>query len=334
MKPIEFQRVLDSGQFPSLLFLHGEETYLLDRAYHDLVEKVLDPADRDFNLSVFTGREASVETILDACRTLPVFAPRRLVAVKDAHLLKTEDLSRFLPYLQNPVPETVLVFSAKGIDGRLSFFREFKKKGVLVEFRRLYDNQIPGFVKDQARISGKSFTEDALVLFCRRMGNDLGEIRSELDKLCAYVAHGTLIDVEDVRQVISDTREESVFDLINAIGRRRPAEALRLLARMLDDGEPPLRILTLVVRHLRQLWQATELIKLGADRNEMAKRLRINPYFLDGLLGQSKSFSAEEYRRAFVACLQTDLALKSSGGDPGALMEKLVLGLIQGEGRQ
>ncbi|KIH77374.1 DNA polymerase III, delta subunit [Geoalkalibacter ferrihydriticus] len=334
MKPSEFQRVLESAQVPNLLFLHGEETFLLERAYHEVVEKVLDVQGRDFNFEVFTGRETSPETILDACRTLPVFAARRLVVVKDAHLLTAVDLARFLPYLKDPVPETVLLFMGRGIDGRLSFFRDFKKKGTLVEFRRLYDNQVPTFIKEQVRINGKSFTEDALALFCRRMGSDLGEIQAELNKLCTYVDERTLIDVEDVRQIISDTRAESVFDLINAIGRRRPAEALRLLGRMLDDGEPPLRILTMVVRHFRQLWQAAELLKLGAERGEMARRMRINPYFLDGLLTQSKRFNATEYRKAFTVCLQADLALKSSGGDPGALMEQLVLALIQEGERQ
>ncbi|WP_305043909.1 DNA polymerase III subunit delta [Geoalkalibacter sp.] len=330
MKSGELQRALETGRIPSLLFLYGEERFLLERAYQDVLAKVVDAAARDFNLEVFTGREATAEKVLDVCRTLPVFAPRRLVVVKDAHLLTANDLAGFLPYLNHPVPETVLLFIGRTIDGRLGFFREFKKKGTLVEFKPLYDNQIPGFVKEQARLEGKSFTEDGLALFCRRQGTDLGEIQAELLKLATYVGTRVLIDVEDVRQVVSDSRAESVFDLVNAIGQRRAAEALRLLTRMLEDGEPPLRILTMVVRHFRQLWQTAELQRLGAERGEMARRLRINPYFLDGLIAQARRFESLEFRRALAACLEVDLALKSSGGHPEAYMERLVLDLARG----
>ncbi len=332
MKPAEFQRAIESGRIPSLIYLYGDETFLVERAYHALVAKAVPPQERDFNLQVFSGRDVRAAEILDACRTLPVFNPVRLVVIQDAHQLNAGDLAPFIPYLSDPLPETILLFCGKAIDGRLAFFKEFKKKGTLVEFRRMYDNQIPAFVKEQARIGGKNFTEDGLALFCRRIGNNLGEIQAELNKLCTYLGTKPLIDIEDVKQVVSDTREESVFDLINAIGQRNPGDALRLLGRMLEDGEPPLRILTMIVRHFRQLWQAAELARQGADKGEMAKRMRINPYFVDGLVSQSRRFRGEEYRRAFTCFLETDLALKSSGGHPHALLEKLVLGLLRGGG--
>lgn len=334
MKPPEFQRAVETGRIPPLLFLYGEESYLLERAYHQVLDKVVDEASRDFNLQIFTGRETSPEVILDSCRTLPLFAACRLVVVKDADLLKADDLARFLPYLKDPVPETVLLFVGRAIDGRMTFFREFKKYGTLVEFRPLYENQIPEFVRETAKTAGKEFTEGGLALFCRRMGTGLGEIQSELNKLLAYVGKQPLIDVSDVAQVVSDTRAESVFDLINAIGKRNSTDALRLIDRMLDDGEPPLRILSMVTRHLRQLWQTSELLRLGVERGDMARHMRINPYFLDGLIGQSKKFSPEEFQRAFDALLEVDLALKSSGGHPTALMEQLVFKLLQGRQKQ
>ena len=330
MKPAEFQHAVETGRIPPLVYLYGDESFLLERAYQAILAKAVPPAERDFNLQVFSGRDLKPAEVLDACHTLPVFNPLRLIVIKEAHQLNASDLSNFIPYLADPAPETVLLFCGQGIDGRLAFFKEFKKKGTLVEFRRMYDNQIPAFVKEQARTAGKNFTEDALALFCRRLGSDLGSIQAELNKLCTYLGNRPLIDVADVNQVISDTREESVFDLINAVGQRQPGEAMRLLGRMLEDGEPPLRILTMIVRHFRQLWQAAELSRLGADKAEMAKRMRINPYFVPGLVSQSRRFSGVEYRKAFDRFLETDLALKSSGGHPHALLERLVLGLAGG----
>ena len=81
-----------------------------------MLEKVVDEASRDFNLQIFNGRGTFPEVILDSCRTLPLFAERRLVVIKDADLLKADDLARFLPYLKDPVPETVLLFIGRAND--------------------------------------------------------------------------------------------------------------------------------------------------------------------------------------------------------------------------
>ena len=94
-----------------------------------------------------------------------VITPRRLVMVKDAQLLSAESLDLLTSYLHDPSPETVLVFVGDKIDGRRKFFQDFKKTGQLVEFKKLYDNQIPAFVRDQGRSAGRTFTEDSLALF-------------------------------------------------------------------------------------------------------------------------------------------------------------------------
>jgi len=329
LKPTEFQKSLETGKIPSLVYLYGEEKFLLERTLEEVREKIVIEAVRDFNLSVFHARESAVPEILDAARTLPVLSSHRLVVVHDAHQFNASEQERFLDYLKAPCPETVLVFVGQSIDARRKFFQEFKKRGALVEFRRLYDNQIPAFVREQARAAGRSFTEEGLAWFCRRVGTNLQEVHAELIKLFTYLGERSLVDVEDVKNIVSDTREDSIFDLTNAVGQGQTGPSLRLLGRLLAEGEPPLRILTMLVRHFRQLWKAHELLAQNASRGEIIKRVKINPYFLDGLLAQARCFSEADFRLAFAHFLQTDLALKSSGAHPSALLEDLLLVLMK-----
>ncbi|MGE4345041.1 MAG: DNA polymerase III subunit delta [Geoalkalibacter sp.] len=327
MTPAELNKAVESGRIPPLIFLYGDEPFLVDQAWQRIVARAVAPEARDFNLQVFNGRDLKPEEVLDSCRTFPVFAPQRVVSVKDAGQLDADSLSRFISYLRDPLPETILLFQGEKIDGRLAFFKEFKKRGTLVEFKRLRGEQVANFVKNHARSVDKNFTEEALALFCRRVDGSLGEIQAELNKLCTYAGDKPLIDVDDVEKVVTDTRNENIFDLVNAIGRRRPSEALGILDRMIQDGEPPLRILAMIVRHFRMIWQAAEMDRLGMSRREMASRLKINPYFVEGLIGQGRRFSRSEYRQAFVRFQETDLALKSSGAHPFAIMEQLLMSL-------
>jgi len=325
MTPAELQRALADHKIPPLLCLHGEEGFLVEQAWRQVLAALV-PADaRDFNFQQFQGKEARAAAVLDAVQTLPVFAPRRLVMIKNAQDLPTAEQDGLLDYLRNPLPESVLLLVCDKIDARRKLFQAFKKAGALVEFKRLYENQIPAFIRERLRISGKLMTEDALALFNRRVGNNLQEVVGELEKLFAYLGERDLADVADVAAVVSDSRVDSIFELTNALGNGESGEALRLLGRLLADGQAPLLVLNLIVRHFRQLWLTRELIDQGAKSADVARRVGINPYFVDGLIRQARRFSTGRFRRSFDLFLEADLALKSSGAHPAPLLERLIL---------
>ncbi len=328
MTPAELSKRIQSHKVPSLLLMFGSESYLLSRMLKQLLDATVPIQDRDFNLQIFYVRESSAEQILDNAYTLPVFAQRRVVVVRGTDKFKAEDFEALLPYVKNPIPETCLIFIAEKIDRRKKFFQTVQKKGELVEFKPLYDNQIPSFVKEQVVAAGYRMTEDALAEFSRRSGTNLQEIVGELEKLFQYIGDKQVIDGEDIRAIVSDTRIDTVFDVTNAIGQRKPEEAIRLLRRLLDDNIAPLMILNMMTRHFRQLWMARELLDDGGGRADISSRLGINPYFVDGIMAQSRLFTRSNYRVAFERFLATDLALKSGGGQPDALMERLLLDLM------
>jgi DNA polymerase-3 subunit delta len=325
MNAAELARAVEERKFPPLLLLHGEESFLLERAVQRLRDRAVPPEARDFNLNTIEGREVRAQRLLDILRTFPVFASHRLVLVKDADEIPAAELDALCEYLHAPVPETLLVLTADKIDGRRKFFQEFRKRGEMVEFRRLNGSQIPAFVREQAREAGRALTEGAMALFCRRVGSGLHEVHGELVKLFSYLGEKTLADVADVAAVVSDTRVDSIFDLTNAIGRRNTGEALRLLNRLLDEGVAPLLVLNMLTRHFRQMWMARELLDSGVGGRDMAGRIGINPYFVDPLLEQARRFSPAGYRRAFELFRETDLALKSGGAHPAARLERLLL---------
>ncbi len=325
MTPAELQRALDEQRIPPLLCLCGEESYLVEQAWRQVLAATV-PADaRDFNFQQLQGKEVRAATLLDALQTLPVFAPRRLVLIKSGHELPVAEQDALLDYLRDPLPESVLLLVCAKIDARRKFFQAFKKTGGLVEFKRLYDNQIPGFIRERLRVAGRQLTEDALALFCRRVGSNLQEIVGELEKLFAYLGERDLGDVADVAAVVSDSRVDSIFELTNALGNGDSGEALRLLNRLLADGQAPLLVLNLIVRHFRQLWLTRELLEQGGGSGDVARRVGVNPYFVDGLVRQARRFSTGRFRRAFELFLDTDLALKSSGAHPAPLLERLIL---------
>lgn len=325
MTPNELNDAIRNNRLPSLVYLYGAERYFVDRSVQLITDHVVPVEARDFNLQLFTARDNSVDEILDSVRTLPVFTDLRLVIVRDADKLNAADLEALTGYVSEPVPETKLVFVGEKVDKRKKFFQQFQKTGALVEFKGLYENQIPAFVRDQAKAAGYQFTEDAMALFCRRSGTSLQEVVGELEKLFHYIGDRSLVDADDVKAVVSDTRVDSIFDLTNAIGARNTAEALRLLGRLLNDGTAPLLALNMLTRHFRQLWMTRELLDEGQGRKDISRRIGVNPYFIDGLIKQARYFEARHFRFVFEKLLAADLALKSTGNKPDVVLEQLLL---------
>ena len=84
-------------------------------------------------------------------------------------------------------------------------------------------------------------------------------------------------------------------------------------------------VLAMMTRHFRQMWKISELVSQKIPQSELPRRVGVSPYFLKGLMKQADRFDNRQYRRVFNRFLETDLALKSSGGEPRIQLEQLLL---------
>jgi DNA polymerase-3 subunit delta len=321
----ELQNILQAGTVPGLILLYGQESFFVEKGMLAVRDAVVTPENRDFNLTQFYGKDFVPNDVVEQARTFPVFAERRLVMIKNIHESRAEQLETLLDYVEDPVPETVLLLTAEKIDARRKIFQLFKKNGVSIEFKKIYENQLPSFVRDLANSSNLSLTAGALKLFCKRVGTNLAEVQGEMEKLVGYLGERDLADEADVAAIVSDTRIESIFDLTDAMGRGDRSTALTLLDRLLAEGQAPLMILAMMTRHFRQMWKISELVSQKVPQSELPRRVGASPYFLKGLMQQATRFDHRQYRQVFNRFLETDLALKSSGGEPRMQLEQLLL---------
>lgn len=174
---------------------------------------------------------------------------------------------------------------------------------------------------------GKEILSEAADLIGEQVGNHLGQIHQELEKLAAYVGDRKRIGVEDVEAVISRVRIHTVFDLTRAMGMKNGPEALRILNQMLESGESHLRILTMMVRQFRLLWIAKEMRSRGIREREIGKAVGIPDFFLQGFLAQLNSFSDRELIEGYRRLFETDVALKSRSTSKRILLENLIISL-------
>ena len=289
--------------------------------------KVLDPRTRDFNYDLYQGKEATAGKIVQAAKTLPMMAKRRLVLVRDADEMKADELAGLIPYVQKPCAETCLVLVGEKADMRLKFFTPFKKTGVLVKLEPLYDRQLPGFVRDEARLRGVTFDAGAAELLADEVGAELGQLADAVERLAVFAGDRKKITAEDIDQVIATTRQRNVFELCNAIGEGNRERSLLVLGSMLGARESGVRIVAMLARHVRQLWTANGLLAKKLDKFALAAALGMPPFFVDDVAKQARRFDRGMFERMHDAVYRADKDLKSSRLGDDRILERLVLEL-------
>jgi DNA polymerase-3 subunit delta len=196
---------------------------------------------------------------------------------------------------------------------------------VTVDCAPLREAQWLPWLKQDAERVGIRLNDDAVDLLKDACGGSLYSVRRELEKLAAYVSPGQVVTAADAAILRGTEPGASVFDLTLAIGTKNRGRALAILARNLEAGEAPLRILGSLAWQYRRLWKVKDVARQGGREGEAARTLRMDPYKVRGFLDQFPDAHLQEALQLF---LHADAKLKGgSGGRPARILEDVLLRL-------
>ena len=332
VSPAQLQTQVAQGHIAPLYAVIGEEDLFRDQAVAALKAGVLGDEGNDFNSDLFYGDEVEGSEIVACASEAAVFAARRLVIVKAADKLPARHGEALLPYLKEPNESTTIVFVAPKLDGRLKFTQALVQASVVVNCEPPRESQYIPWLAQEAERLGVRLTEDALHTLKEACGGSLYAVRRELEKLAAYVPADRPVTAEDVLTMRGTEPGASVFDLAAAIGAGQRGRALAIVARNVETGEAPLRILGSLAWQYRRIWKVKEQMRQGGREGEAARSLRMDPYKVRPFLNQ---FSDAHLREALQAFLESDARLKGGGsGRPAIVLDRLVFRLCAGGRRQ
>lgn len=321
----QFNARLKAGELSPLYLFYGEEQFLVNEALERLKPVALGEGLPDFNLDSYYCNEVDIPRLVDVIGTLPMMAKSRVVILKNAHELKTDQMGILLPVVENPVESTCFILIAKKMDQRKKFFKHFLEKGQCVKCDRPNDKDMPNWVKYIAKKHGKSISSEVADFIFQIVGNSLSDINNEMAKLVQYVGDKAEITKKDVVSAVSKLRVESVFELAKAIGEGDQAKSLYCLVNLLGHGENEVGILALISRHMRILSLVKESLKEGLNNYQIAKRVGVPPFYVHEYISQASKWSDFKLRHIHQALLLTDKALKSSPVSAHIWLENFII---------
>jgi DNA polymerase-3 subunit delta len=327
LSPSEVRRQVASGKLAPVYLVTGQderEKIALAAVFAEAVEEDF----RVFNVERLYGAETTIAAVVDAARTLPLLASRRVIVVLQAEKLiepKREgkaadaEAKMLAEYVKAPQPHAVVVFVAGGLDGRRRNAKLLLEKAVVVECGGLADrDEAAAWARQAATGRGVKISADAIALLLDRAradlsrlkGNeraryrsrdgrpavDMSRLNTDIERVLLFAADKKTVSRADV-EATTDAENVQQWAIVDAIRRRSVGPALRELALVLDTGTLPVQVL-----------------------GQLAWMVRTEGQFPTSRLGA-----------AVEAVFRTDLALKSSAGDPRVLLERLVVELCEEE---
>jgi DNA polymerase-3 subunit delta len=335
----------------------GEVDPRRQSAVDELIEQLVDPEVRAFDLQEFDGNESSAEGILSAASTVPLLSERKVVVVDRVERLNPEDQLKIAGFIPKMGAKTCLILLVGEDESRSrprkasrekensesqkrkrglqqELVTAVKKHGVVVSFAKLKSEGIGALVSKQVTSRGKKIESLALQNLSRIMQASPSTIESEVEKLCAYVGDHEIISAGDVDQVITKSPEDRIFPLIDAVAAGQEGHAVHLLNETFAASARPdievLRILPMVAKHFRMLYQVkflqTQGVRvLSSTPEELRSLLPLehNPLSLldwqqRKLMDQARAFSLDEIRTCMKEILACELAAKGQGEADGS----------------
>lgn len=323
---------LKNKVYHPVYFLSGEEPYYIDIVADYIENNVLDNAEKEFNQTIVYGKDTDMITVISEAKRYPMMANHNVVIVKEAQHLEKE-MDKLEAYLDQPTPSTILVFcyKYKTLDGRKGVTKKIKKQAVLLESKKLYDNQVPDWINGYLKSKKYTILPHASALIAEFLGTDLSKVSNELNKLILNVPAGTEITPELVEKNIGISKDYNSFELNKAIGTKDILKANKIVyhfAKSQKDNPLPMTIGILYnfFTNILNYHYAKD-----KSRNNIASLLRISPFFVQEYQVAANNYSIKKAVKVIEYLRDYDLKSKgvnNTSATPGDLLKELVFKII------
>jgi DNA polymerase-3 subunit delta len=229
----------------------GEDASLVAEAVANLVNQLVDGAERSLVLEDYGGEDLEVGVVVDACSTPPFLADRRVVVLRDAGRYGTDRLQPLASYLEGPLPTTKLVVAGGGGALPAKFVTAFKQAaGATLVNTDVSSREAHSWVSQRLSHGPVKLVPAAAAMVEEHLGEDLNRLGALLATLEAAYGHGARIETEDLEPYLGEPGSVPPWDLTDAIDKGETEVALKVLHRLLEAGaRHPLVVLAILQRH-------------------------------------------------------------------------------------
>lgn len=307
---------IKSTPLSPLMILCGPEVSVRQECRRRLVTRALEGAVKEMNYTAYESETVDLSTLLSACLDFPCFAERRVVLLKGSLKLNKKQSPQLIQYIQNPQETTTFIFETNSLDGRLDWVKKLKKSPhtTLLEFPMARPQECFQWMGSIFKREGKQASREVLEKIYQYLGADLGALSGAVRQVSLFVGDSPKVELNDVDQLLVKITDENVFAVMDHLFEGKQSEFLKALNALLKTGEAPLKILSLVYRHL------AILLSLQSSPELAQTQFKLSPWILKKYHTQLKRLGSRLDISLLAPLVLADRQLKSSTHPPQLIL--------------
>jgi len=318
-----------------IIFLYGPDTYRLRLKLNEIIEHYKKIHKSGLNLEYFNLKEKEYQDFQDEFRSTSMFDEKKLVVFKNTSLSK-EFQDKFLKEIKKFIEtEDIILFYEENEISKNKFFDSLKRCGKSQEFKPIGGERLKIWVKKEFEKLGAKIENPALENLINFVGNDLWQMKNEIEKLVSYKStkradeaiassppftDNQVIQVKDIELLVKPKIETDIFKTIDAIAQKNKNLALRLLHKHLGKGDSPLYLLSMINFQFRNLL----MVKSHKTEQGLNEDLGMHPYVIRKTTEQARKFTTSELKKIYQKIFKVDLSIKTGKINPDVALDLLV----------
>ena len=321
---LEAIRQIKKGSLLPLYYFFGVDGFIINEAYLLLEEKISPLISTEFDKQVIYASDKSLVEILDAASAFPFGSDKKFIVVKEADKLK--DKKGLVSYCKQPPSFTTLLFlhnaEIKDIDSEP--FTSLYSFGYLFEGKELKGKNIIDWLLDFAESKNLKLSKENAQMLVDIVGENRSMLEHQFEKFTTFLGDKKEISIETITSLSTELKEFNIFDLLNAIGKREKAKALKIVMNLYEKENELISIVAMLNKYFTGLLRLNEMNEKKIDPVIQARIIGTNKYYLNDYENARKNFSDFQLYNAIEAILKADIQKKSSFTDDRTLLTALI----------
>ena len=327
------------GDFASLYFVYGDESYLSSFYANQLASSITDTSGMSFNYYYFDSETVTFDAVYEACESLPMMSDRLCVFIKDFPFLKitADEMKQYTEYLACVPPTTTLIFlmATTEVDEKQNskwktVLDAMNRNGVIFCLSKRTDSQVAELLVRSAGKRNTTISKETADYFISVVGNEMTVLLNEFDKLCAY-SGGNEITREMIDSIAIRSVEASVFDLTTAINNGKADRAFEILSELIKNKTEPTMIIGTIAFGYVDIYRAKTAAANRANTRDVVSAFpsyKGKTFRLDKAANSARNLTMEQVKDLISAVAEADIKIKSFSMNNNVILEELIAKLI------
>lgn len=326
---LEAAKTFARDKFLPVYFFFGNDAYSIDVVIKELESSISPYIGSDFDKEIiFADEKINLSQLLSMASAFPFGSEKKFLLIKEFDKIK--DIKSLVDYVRDPPAFTTIAFIH---NGEIQYpdkepYKSLIQQKYIFEAKDLKGENLIYWLIEMVNKNGRQLSRENAQLLIEITGENRSLLEDQLDKIFVYLGNEKVIDYTTIRALSASLKENTIFDLQDALGRKDKEKSVKILYNLLEKGSEPVFIIAMLTKYFTGLSRVNEMKEKILD-DVAARIVGTHPFYYKNYKTARSKFSDKDLFRSLNAILNTDILLKTTSFDPKSLFTVLITDILK-----